>query len=50
MSTERVTNIVVAGVGGQGVLRATDVIAETAFLAGYDVKKPEVHGNEVGVS
>jgi len=44
MSTERVTNIVVAGVGGQGVLRATDVIAETAFLAGYDVKKTEVHG------
>lgn len=44
MPSERVTNIVVAGIGGQGVLRATDIIAEAAFLAGYDVKKTEVHG------
>lgn len=44
MPTERVTNIVVAGIGGQGVLRATDIIAQAAFLAGYDVKKTEVHG------
>ncbi|MGQ9503462.1 MAG: 2-oxoacid:acceptor oxidoreductase family protein [Thermogutta sp.] len=26
------------------MLRATDIIAEAAFLAGYDVKKTEVHG------
>lgn len=39
-----VVNIVVVGVGGQGVLRATDVIAVAAFLAGFDVKKTEVHG------
>lgn len=39
-----VTNIVVSGLGGQGVLTATDVIAWAAFLAGYDVKKSEVHG------
>jgi len=44
MPSERVTNIVVAGIGGQGVLRATDIVAEAAFLAGYDVKKTEVHG------
>jgi len=44
MPTERVTNIVVAGIGGQGVLRATDIIAQAAFLTGYDVKKTEVHG------
>ena len=44
MPIEQVTNIVVAGVGGQGVLRATDIIAQAAFFAGYDVKKTEVHG------
>ncbi len=39
-----VTNIVVAGLGGQGVLKASDVIAEVAFRAGLDVKKSEIHG------
>jgi indolepyruvate ferredoxin oxidoreductase beta subunit len=40
----KVTNIVVAGLGGQGVLKASDIIAGVAFLAGIDVKKSEVHG------
>src|ERR1017187_7912978 len=40
----RVINIVVAGLGGQGVLKASDIIAGAAFLAGLDVKKSEVHG------
>ena len=39
-----VTNIVVAGLGGQGVLKASDIIAGAAFLAGLAVKKSEVHG------
>lgn len=39
-----VTNIVVAGLGGQGVLKASDIIAQAAFLAGFDVKKSEIHG------
>ncbi len=39
-----VTNIVVAGLGGQGVLKASDIVADAAFLAGYDVKKAEIHG------
>ena len=39
-----VTNVVVAGLGGQGVLKASDILAEAAFLAGLDVKKAEVHG------
>jgi indolepyruvate ferredoxin oxidoreductase beta subunit len=39
-----VTNIVVAGLGGQGVLTASDIIAEVAFNAGLDVKKSELHG------
>ncbi len=40
----RVTNVVVAGLGGQGVLKASDIIADVAFAAGLDVKKSEVHG------
>lgn len=40
----RVTSIVVAGLGGQGVLKGADIIAEAAFRAGFDVKKSEIHG------
>lgn len=39
-----VTNIIAAGLGGQGVLKITDILAEVVFRAGYDVKKSEVHG------
>ncbi|MFO7941445.1 MAG: indolepyruvate oxidoreductase subunit beta [Bacillota bacterium] len=42
--TERMDNILVSGVGGQGVILATDVIAEVFLRAGFDVKKSEVHG------
>jgi indolepyruvate ferredoxin oxidoreductase beta subunit len=44
MSTRGVINVVVAGLGGQGVVKASDILAEAAFRAGYDVKKAEVHG------
>ncbi len=37
-------NIVVTGVGGQGVVSATDIISIVALKAGYDVKKSDVHG------
>ena len=40
----RVTNVVIVGLGGQGVLKACEILAETAFRAGVDVKKAEVHG------
>lgn len=40
----KVVNVVVAGLGGQGVLKASDIIADVAFAAGLDVKKSEVHG------
>lgn len=40
----RVTNIILAGLGGQGVLRATDILAEVALHAGFDVKKSEIKG------
>lgn len=38
------TNIILGGVGGQGVLVASDILSNVALLAGYDVKKSEVHG------
>ena len=39
-----VTNIVVAGLGGQGVLKATDILAAVALRSGQDVKKSEIKG------
>jgi len=39
-----VTNVVVAGLGGQGVIKASDILADVAFRAGLDVKKAEIHG------
>lgn len=39
-----VFNIVIAGVGGQGVLLASKVLAESALASGMDVKQNEVHG------
>jgi indolepyruvate ferredoxin oxidoreductase beta subunit len=41
---DTVTNILVAGVGGQGVILASDLMADTFLAAGYGVKKSEVHG------
>jgi indolepyruvate ferredoxin oxidoreductase beta subunit len=40
----KVTNVIVAGIGGQGVLKASDILAAAAFGAGHDVKKSEIHG------
>jgi indolepyruvate ferredoxin oxidoreductase beta subunit len=40
----KVINVVVAGLGGQGVLRGTDILADVALRAGYDVKKSEIKG------
>ncbi len=42
MST--IKNILFSGVGGQGILLASELTAETLLRAGYDVKKSEVHG------
>ena len=38
------TNVVIAGLGGQGVLKASDILAQVAFASGLDVKKSELHG------
>ncbi len=36
--------IIIAGVGGQGIILASDLLSDAAMNAGYDVKKSEVHG------
>ncbi len=40
----KVTNVVVSGLGGQGVIRATDILSDVVYRAGFDVKKSELHG------
>jgi indolepyruvate ferredoxin oxidoreductase beta subunit len=40
----KVVNVVLAGLGGQGVLKAAEILADAAVRAGLDVKKAEVHG------
>ncbi|MBO8126622.1 MAG: indolepyruvate oxidoreductase subunit beta [Firmicutes bacterium] len=40
----KVTNIALAGVGGQGIILAGNLLAQAAALSGYDVKLAEVHG------
>jgi indolepyruvate ferredoxin oxidoreductase beta subunit len=40
----KVTNIVLAGLGGQGVLKGTDILADVVLRAGFDVKKSEIKG------
>jgi len=37
-------NVSLVGVGGQGILLTSDILAKTAALAGLDVKKSEIHG------
>ena len=39
-----VKSILIAGVGGQGILRASDILCLVMMEAALDVKKSEVHG------
>jgi len=41
---EKVTNILIVGVGGQGTLLTSRIIAQVAVQMGYDVKVSEIHG------
>ncbi|MGM0385746.1 MAG: indolepyruvate oxidoreductase subunit beta [Actinomycetota bacterium] len=38
------TNVLMVGVGGQGIVLASDILAEAALRSGFDVKKSEIHG------
>ena len=44
MNDNKMTNILMAGVGGQGTLLASEILSEVLMQAGHDVKKAEVHG------
>jgi len=44
VSINNVISIIFCGVGGQGILLASEVMAEVALAAGLDVKKSEIHG------
>ena len=44
MTNHSITNILVCGIGGQGVMTATEILAEAAIEMGHDVKKTEVAG------
>jgi indolepyruvate ferredoxin oxidoreductase beta subunit len=41
---ERTVNVLMVGVGGQGTILASELLAHVVLMAGYDVKKSEVHG------
>ena len=44
MMSDKVTNILVVGTGGQGVMTAAEILAQAAIQQGLDVKKTEVAG------
>ncbi|MCL1824341.1 MAG: indolepyruvate oxidoreductase subunit beta [Betaproteobacteria bacterium] len=44
MNQSQTTNILVVGVGGQGVMTASEILSEAAISQGFDVKKTEVAG------
>lgn len=44
MGNKRNVNFLLAGVGGQGTLLASDIVAEVGLRQGLDAKKSEVHG------
>ncbi len=44
MRSHRDVSFLLVGVGGQGTLLASSVVAEVGVRAGFDIKKAEVHG------
>jgi indolepyruvate ferredoxin oxidoreductase, beta subunit len=43
-SNSATTSVILAGVGGQGVLLISELLARTAIAAAYDAKQTEIHG------
>ncbi len=39
-----ITSIFITGVGGQGIILASELLSDVALVADFDVKKSEVHG------
>lgn len=44
MTQNKTISVVLVGVGGQGILLASTILARAAMLAGFQVKTNEVHG------
>lgn len=44
ISATDTTNVMLAGVGGQGIITLSAVFSDACLMAGLDVKKSEVHG------
>ncbi|MCK9229210.1 MAG: indolepyruvate oxidoreductase subunit beta [Syntrophales bacterium] len=44
MNNNSVTTVLFVGVGGQGIIMASDLLSRVMLRAGRDVKKSEVHG------
>jgi indolepyruvate ferredoxin oxidoreductase beta subunit len=44
LNESSIMSVLFTGVGGQGIILTTNVLAEAAMLEGYDVKVSEVHG------
>jgi len=38
------SNILMVGVGGQGIILSSDILTQAALYSGFDVKKSEIHG------
>lgn len=41
---QKAFNIILTGVGGQGIITLINVLDQAAFLQGYDVRSSELHG------
>jgi indolepyruvate ferredoxin oxidoreductase beta subunit len=41
---DKTWNILMVGVGGQGIILASDILAAAALASGHDAKKSEIHG------
>jgi len=39
-----ITNVLFAGVGGQGIILASKILVKCAFISGYMVRESELHG------
>jgi len=44
MKNKDITNILFVGVGGQGIILASDILCLAAVYSGFDAKKSEIHG------
>ena len=41
---QKIFNIIISGVGGQGLITLLNLLSQAAFLSGFDVKTSELHG------